>query len=74
MLHNSAGRTLKALKLRGANLQYFFAPLKFGAFEVCPRNNGAFEVPLAEFWSNATCAFLFHGDIVMDAKIFIKII
>ena len=37
-----------------------------------PRNYGAFEVRPAEFWSNATCAPLFHGDIVMGAKISIK--
>ena len=33
-LHNSAGRTLKALELCGENLQSIFAPRNFGAFEV----------------------------------------
>ena len=34
-----------------------------------PRNYGAFEMCPAEFWSNATCALLSHGDIVTGAKI-----
>ena len=37
-----------------------------------PQNYGTFKVRPAEFWSNATCAPLFHGDIVMRAKISIK--
>ena len=35
-------------------------------------NYGAFVMRSAEFWGNAMCAPLFHGDIVMDAKISIK--
>ena len=58
-LQNPAGRTLKALKLCGANLQSIFAQRNYGAFEVRP----------AESSSNATCAPLSHGDIAMLANI-----
>ena len=56
-LQNSAGQKLAAI-LRS-----------FWAFEVCPRNYKAFEVRPAEFWSNAMCVTLYHGDIVTGAKI-----
>ena len=58
-LQNSKGEKLIA------NLPHrVLEPLK-----CAPRNYGAFEVRPAEFWSNATCAPLSHGDIVTMAKI-----
>ena len=45
-----------------------FAPQNFGSLKVRPAELWC----LVEFWSNVTCAPLFHGDIVMGAKISIK--
>ena len=82
LLQNSAGRTSKAPYFRWAHFEGSqIARGKF-AINFCPRNFGAFKVRLAElwtfkvrpaeFWSNATCAPLFHGDIVMYARLSMK--
>ena len=63
-LQNSAGQRLTANLPRGILETLRCAPPNYGAFEVRP----------AEFWSNATCAPLSHGDIVAGAKIPTKII
>ena len=63
-LQNSAGQRLTANLPRGV-----LEPLK-----CAPPNYGAFKVRPAEFWSNAMCAPLSHGDIVTGAKIPTKII
>ena len=59
---NSAGQRLTANLPRGVLDLSSCAPRSFGPLKVCP----------AEFWSNATCAPLSHGDIVMGAKISTK--
>ena len=64
MLQNSMEPKLTANLPRGV-----LEPLKCS-----PRNYGAFKVRPAEFWSNAMCALLSHGDIVTGAKIPTKII
>ena len=69
------GRTSKALYFCGRTSKAggkMTANLPRGVLEPSkstPRNYGAFEVCPAEFWSNATCATLSHGDIVRGAKI-----
>ena len=72
-IYNSAGRTSKFPKFRGAKIDGKFAPQSFRALEVRPQNYGSFEVRPAVFWSNATCAPLSHGNIVKGAKIPTKI-
>ena len=61
-VQNSAGRRLRGPKLCGAKIEGKFAPQSFGPLKVCP----------TEFWCNATCALLSHGDVVSVNKNHIK--
>ena len=66
---------LQKLKiLQGQRLTTNLPRIVLEPWKCAPRNYGAFEVRPAEFWSNATCAPLSHGDIVTGAKIATKII
>ena len=52
-VQNSAGQRLQANLPCRVLVPLVCTPLSFGPHKVCP----------AEFWSNATCALLSHGDI-----------